>query len=491
MIALVAASEEAGWQRSLLANIPLCERPIPVVLIHCDSTATIAKIENRYYNDRRVDLGFAMEEGLVEACAQLRLTEEEQFAVNLEDVVDEGVEEKSDLSVVGRLLTNKPYSLNHMKNALASAWRLAKGFNMRDVGDNLFICEFFSKVDRAKILREGPWHFDKQLILLEPVKGNMQPNNLLLTGCPIWVRIYDLPLNCRGKAAVEKIGSKIGKVEERDDDSGGDWNRYSRIRVVIDTNKPLMRGMTAINPLGEKVWISFKYERVHNYCYWCGMLDHVEAECEDKPEQTDFSEWPYGPILRATPRRRKLMGSRMYMGSGSRSWENQSKSTSSNVNLRNVVRRNLFGENDGQDEVDEINDSDVQKLHETVAVQESHAGVVIAEDTIEGLVEVNVSMGQIDELVKQTNGEVHIKKLAKGSSSKKKKWIRNTPKSKREMGNGRGTSLVISSKRNRSMIQENVELNNLFSKRVRDGLSDKFGNIEISAETAEQSRRTQ
>jgi len=53
MIALATASEEASWLRSLLAEIPLWERPIPAVLIHCDSVAAIAKIENRYYNGKK------------------------------------------------------------------------------------------------------------------------------------------------------------------------------------------------------------------------------------------------------------------------------------------------------------------------------------------------------------------------------------------------------------------------------------------------------
>ena len=53
MIALATASEEASWLRCLLAEIPLWEKPMPAVLIHCDSTAAIAKIENRYYNGKR------------------------------------------------------------------------------------------------------------------------------------------------------------------------------------------------------------------------------------------------------------------------------------------------------------------------------------------------------------------------------------------------------------------------------------------------------
>ncbi|CAJ2638290.1 unnamed protein product [Trifolium pratense] len=53
MIALATASEEASWLRCLLSEIPLWEKPMPAVLIHCDSTAAIAKIENRYYNGKR------------------------------------------------------------------------------------------------------------------------------------------------------------------------------------------------------------------------------------------------------------------------------------------------------------------------------------------------------------------------------------------------------------------------------------------------------
>ncbi|CAJ2638269.1 unnamed protein product [Trifolium pratense] len=53
LIALATASEEASWLRCLLSEIPLWEKPMPAVLIHCDSTAAIAKIKNRFYNGKR------------------------------------------------------------------------------------------------------------------------------------------------------------------------------------------------------------------------------------------------------------------------------------------------------------------------------------------------------------------------------------------------------------------------------------------------------
>ncbi|KAA0066067.1 putative Polyprotein [Cucumis melo var. makuwa] len=53
MIALATASEEASWLRSLLSEIPTWKRPILAILIHCDSIAAIAKVQNRYYNGKR------------------------------------------------------------------------------------------------------------------------------------------------------------------------------------------------------------------------------------------------------------------------------------------------------------------------------------------------------------------------------------------------------------------------------------------------------
>ena len=53
IIVLATASEEASWLRSLLAKIPLWEKPLPAVLIHCDIITAIAKIKNRYYNGKR------------------------------------------------------------------------------------------------------------------------------------------------------------------------------------------------------------------------------------------------------------------------------------------------------------------------------------------------------------------------------------------------------------------------------------------------------
>ena len=52
LIALASASEEENWLRDLFYGIPLGEKPIPPILIHWDSTATIGRVKSHYYNGK-------------------------------------------------------------------------------------------------------------------------------------------------------------------------------------------------------------------------------------------------------------------------------------------------------------------------------------------------------------------------------------------------------------------------------------------------------
>ena len=51
-------------------------------------------------------------------------------------------------------------------------------------------------------------------------------------------------------------------------------------------------------------WVSFKYGKLPNFCYWCGLVSHDEKECEKwligRGSRSKESQG-YGAWLRATP----------------------------------------------------------------------------------------------------------------------------------------------------------------------------------------------
>ena len=55
---------------------------------------------------------------------------------------------------------------------------------------------------------------------------------------------------------------------------------------------------------GKELWVSFRYEQLHNICYWCGCLTHDDRDCEQWVEsEGSFSteSQQFGPWIRAPP----------------------------------------------------------------------------------------------------------------------------------------------------------------------------------------------
>ncbi|XP_077224214.1 uncharacterized protein LOC143857657 [Tasmannia lanceolata] len=52
LIALTSACEEATWLKNFLTDIPIWDRHVFAVLIHCDSITAIGRVHNKYYNGK-------------------------------------------------------------------------------------------------------------------------------------------------------------------------------------------------------------------------------------------------------------------------------------------------------------------------------------------------------------------------------------------------------------------------------------------------------
>ena len=90
-------------------------------------------------------------------------------------------------------------------------------------------------------------------------------------------------------------------------DSGVQWGKYLQARVKMDVTKKLVRGKKITIEGGESRWVHFKYERLPNFCYRCGLLSHVIRDCPESVGsnyQTDESQMQYGAWLRGEPSKR-------------------------------------------------------------------------------------------------------------------------------------------------------------------------------------------
>ena len=83
--------------------------------------------------------------------------------------------------------------------------------------------------------------------------------------------MHGIPFEYMIIGAAKKVCSVLGEVSVPKDPKLYDGGHFIHLQVSIDLSLPLCHGrLIFVGEGGKQVWISFKYKRLPNLCYWCG-----------------------------------------------------------------------------------------------------------------------------------------------------------------------------------------------------------------------------
>ncbi|MBA0562370.1 hypothetical protein Golob_007419 [Gossypium lobatum] len=117
-------------------------------------------------------------------------------------------------------------------------WKTRKKFEIRVVGQNLFLIIFKLEEDLELILQGRPWLFRKSLILFDKVCQAVARDQIKLTSSPFWIKIQLCFPEFDKKDLLHAIAGTFGgvlrsKISEE----------FCRLRINLDVQKPLRRGI--------------------------------------------------------------------------------------------------------------------------------------------------------------------------------------------------------------------------------------------------------
>lgn len=121
------------------------------------------------------------------------------------------------------------------------------------------------------------------------------------------MQVYCIPRGLLSENILRSVGNSVGKFIRMDTNAlDGVWKPYTRIRVMINVEKPLKRRLKIKREGDSWNWVNFKYEQLGTFCFVCGILGHSERDCNiiyenpDKVVDKAYGVWLRAPSKNAT-----------------------------------------------------------------------------------------------------------------------------------------------------------------------------------------------
>lgn len=182
-------------------------------------------------------------------------------------------------ALIFRFVSKKTIDIKDLGSALNAIWKPSALANLFAIGDGVFMAGFENAIDCNKVLARQPWQLSNSLMVFKKAVGNEKIADLVLNEVPFWVQIHDLEIQLLTRYVGELLGSKIGRVLEVDCATNSlAWGRCLRVRVLLNVTKSLTRG-TKIDFNGTTSVVIFWYEKLCDFCFICGKLDHLDRDC--------------------------------------------------------------------------------------------------------------------------------------------------------------------------------------------------------------------
>lgn len=172
-----------------------------------------------------------------------------------------------------------------------------KKYNLTDVLMNdraFFFFKFAGETRMRQCLEGGPWLFQNKPLYLKKWKPAMDFFKEIPKVVPLWVKLYDVPMEYWTNMGLSYIASGIGrplnldKMTEETCRSGAGRIGFARIIVEVGVAEKLSDNLEVSTPCDETreerlMLVKVEYQWKPSKCVHCLVFGYTNANCPIQP----------------------------------------------------------------------------------------------------------------------------------------------------------------------------------------------------------------
>ena len=189
-------------------------------------------------------------------------------------------------TLVGYFIGKKlPFS--YVKNGTARLWSKLGLRDMVATDSGFYFFKFDSEEESLSILEGGPWHLAGQPIILQKWHAGLTLSREAITTIPVWVHIYNIPLEYWNPTGLSHIASAIGKpLHVARVTANCRRISFARICIELNAKHELLREIVIEfeDPISgdmEQILLPVEYQWTPVRCAKCSRFGH---DCSNLPK---------------------------------------------------------------------------------------------------------------------------------------------------------------------------------------------------------------
>ncbi|KAK8673477.1 hypothetical protein V6N13_111811 [Hibiscus sabdariffa] len=174
-----------------------------------------------------------------------------------------------------------------MQRVVDQLWGKVSKVKVSLTGPNLYVFVFSNADARDWVIENGPWHFQNKPLILRKWEPNMSKLDFDLVCMPVWVQLYNVPLELFNKTGLSYIASALGNPLYMDSITANrERLEYAKVCVEIGACSSIPKFIDVLLRDGRVHPVRAVVPWLLPSCSRCKVFGHSEKSCSVREVRT-------------------------------------------------------------------------------------------------------------------------------------------------------------------------------------------------------------